>query len=188
MTAFSRINSVLSPYDWDDKQSGGRINGDPSRETLSLDWLTIQGNLSPWLEEDFAIKCPLVQSLQPSICFLSVRSVNWIDDSKERLRDFPDPVQHTVGYALFRAQEGKKHPDAKPLKGFMGAGVLEMVDDHDGDTYRAVYTVKLEGVVYVLHAFQRKSKRGIATPKREIDLIKSRMQLAQRVHEERNIP
>ncbi|MBF0339502.1 MAG: type II toxin-antitoxin system RelE/ParE family toxin [Magnetococcales bacterium] len=112
----------------------------------------------------------------------------WIGNSKECLRDFPEPIQQTVGYALFRAQEGKKHPDAKPLKGFMGAGVLEIVDDHDGDTYRAVYTVRLEGVVYVLHAFQKKSKRGIATPKQEIDLVKSRLQLAQQIHEKRNAP
>lgn len=112
----------------------------------------------------------------------------WISDSKERLRDFPEPVQHTMGYALFRAQEGKKHPDAKPLKGFKGAGVLEIVDDYDGDTYRAVYTVKLEGVVYVLHAFQKKSKQGIATPKQEIDLVKLRLQVAHQIHERRTTP
>lgn len=110
----------------------------------------------------------------------------WVGDSKDRLRDFPDPVQHTMGYALFRAQAGKKHPDAKPLKGFMGAGVLEMVDNHDGDTFRAVYTVKLAGVVYVLHAFQKKSKHGMATPMHEMDLIKRRLQVALQIHEKRN--
>lgn len=71
-----------------------------------------------------------------------------------------------------------KHPDAKPLKGFKGAGVLEIVENFDGDTYRAVYTVKFEGIVYVLHAFQKKSKQGIATPKQDIDLIESRLKRA----------
>lgn len=112
----------------------------------------------------------------------------WINDSRDRLCDFPEPVQQTMGYALFRAQEGKKHPDAKPLKGFNGAGVLKIVDNHDGDTYRAVYTVKLEGVVYVLHAFQKKSKHGITTPKQEIDLIKLRLQVAYQIHEKGRVP
>ena len=84
-------------------------------------------------------------------------------------------IRLTVGQALFDAQTGGKHPDAKPLKGFGGAGVLEIVDDYDGDTYRAVYTVRFAGVIYVLHAFQKKSKSGIATPKKELDLIKNRM-------------
>jgi phage-related protein len=74
---------------------------------------------------------------------------------------------------------GDKHPSAKPLQGFGGAGVLEIVEDHDGDTYRAVYTVRFAEVVYVLHTFQKKSKRGVKTPKREIDLIKARSQRAE---------
>jgi len=78
----------------------------------------------------------------------------------------------------YLAQIGDKHPTAKPLKGFSGAGVLEIVDNYDGDTYRTVYTVKLAGVVYVLHAFQKKSKKGIATPKKDIDMIKKRLKLA----------
>ncbi len=78
-----------------------------------------------------------------------------------------------MGYALYLAQCGEKHPDAKPLKGFKGAVILEVVEDFDTDTYRAVYTVKFEGVVYVLHAFQKKSKRGIATPKQDIELIEA---------------
>jgi phage-related protein len=77
----------------------------------------------------------------------------------------------------------KKHPDAKPLKGFKGSGVLEVVEDFDGDTYRAVYTVKFEGVVYVLHAFQKKSKRGIATPKQDIELIETRLKRAKEDYE-----
>jgi phage-related protein len=71
-----------------------------------------------------------------------------------------------------------KHPKAKPLKGFKGASVLEIVEDYDGDTYRAVYTVKLAGIVYVLHIFQKKSKHGIATPKQDVELIENRLQLA----------
>ena len=85
-----------------------------------------------------------------------------------------------MGYALYLAQCGDKHLDAKPLRGFGGgAGVLEVVADHDGDTYRAVYTVRFADAVYVLHAFQKKSKRGIATPKREIERIRQRLQQAQ---------
>jgi phage-related protein len=80
------------------------------------------------------------------------------------------------------AQQGGKHPDAKPLKGFAGAGVLEIIEDHDGDTYRAVYTVRLAGRVYVLHGFQKKSKSGIATPKAEVNLIKTRLKRAEEEH------
>jgi phage-related protein len=78
-----------------------------------------------------------------------------------------------MGDGLYLAQIGDKHDDAKPLKGFKGAGVLEIVDNFDGDTYRAVYTVKFESAVYVLHVFQKKSKSGIATPKQDIDLIEN---------------
>ena len=90
-----------------------------------------------------------------------------------------------IGYALYFAQLGDKHPAAKVLKGFGGAGVLEVVEDHDGDTYRAVYTVKFAGAVYVLHAFQKKSKTGIKTPKPVLDLIKERLKLAEKDHEQR---
>jgi len=84
-----------------------------------------------------------------------------------------------MGYALYQAQLGLKAPLAKPLRGFGGAGVLEIVEDHRGDTYRAVYTVKFSDFVYVLHAFQKKSKKGIATPKPDIDLIKKRLKIAE---------
>jgi len=80
------------------------------------------------------------------------------------------------------AQQGGKHVDAKPLRGFGGAGVLEIVEDHRGDAYRAVYTVRLAGRIYVLHAFQKKSKTGIETPKAEINLIKSRLKRAEEEH------
>jgi phage-related protein len=95
------------------------------------------------------------------------KPVFWVASSKKDLRKFPRGVRRTVGQALFDAQTGGKHPDAKPLKGFKGAGVLEVVEDDDGNTYRAVYTVKFAGVVYVLHAFQKKSKSGIKTPPRK---------------------
>lgn len=90
-----------------------------------------------------------------------------------------------LGYALHLAQSGGKHPDAKPMKGFTGAGVVEIVERHDGDTYRAVYTVRFEGAVYVLHAFQKKAKRGIATPKAELDIIERRLAAARTDHETR---
>jgi phage-related protein len=95
---------------------------------------------------------------------------------------FPREVQRIVGYALYLAQAGAKHQDAKPLAGFGGAGVLEVVEDHDGDTYRAVYTVRLAGAVYVLHVFQKKSRHGIATPTHEIDLIRARLKQAEQLH------
>ena len=109
----------------------------------------------------------------------------WIASSKEDLRAFPRPVQREIGRALRIAQLGGKHESAKPLKSFKGAGVLEVVEDHHGNTYRAVYTVRFADSVYVLHAFQKKSKKGIATPKHVIDLIKARLRIAERDHQER---
>jgi len=108
----------------------------------------------------------------------SLKPVEWVGSSLEDLKDFPEEVQPVVGYALYLAQCGEKHPSAKPLKGFKGAGVLEVVEDFDRDTYRAVYTVKLAGVIYVLHAFQKKSKQGSATPKQDIELIETRLKRA----------
>src|SRR5438067_13300173 len=92
------------------------------------------------------------------------KPVFWVASSKKDLRRFPKRVRQTVGQALFDAQTGGRHPDAKPLRGFRGAGVLEVFEDHDGSTYRVIYTVKFAGAVYVLHAFQKKSKRGAKTP------------------------
>ena len=91
----------------------------------------------------------------------------------------PDDVVDVFGFALHLAQTGKKHDQAKPLKGFGGAGVLEVVEDHQGDTFRAVYTVKIADAVYVLHCFQKKSQQGIETPKHEMDLIRDRLKAAQ---------
>ena len=106
------------------------------------------------------------------------KPVRWVGSSKDDLSGFPEEVRRRVGGALWDAQRGLKAPYAKPLRGFGGAGVLEIVDDYDGDTYRAVYTVRFAGVVYVLHAFQKKSKSGKATPKAEPDLIKQRLKRA----------
>ena len=106
------------------------------------------------------------------------KPVRWVGSSKEDLRDFPEEVRGRVGGALWDAQLGLKAPYVKPLRGFGGAGVLEIVDDFDGDTYRAVYTVRFAGAVYVLHAFKKKSRRGIATPKTELDLIERRFKRA----------
>ena len=112
----------------------------------------------------------------------AIKPVVWIGSAKEDLSDFPEDARDAIGFALFVAQRGGKHLDARPLRGFAGAGVLEVVERHDGDTYRAVYTVRLAGRIYVLHAFQKKAKSGIATPKAEIDLVKARLARAEREH------
>ncbi len=114
-----------------------------------------------------------------------LKPVHWVASAREDLRAFPDAVQRSVGYALFRAQEGKQAPEAKPWKGVIkGAGVLEIVEDHDTNTFRVVYTVKFAGAVYVLHAFQKKAKRGIATPRHEVELIRARYELARTHYEQ----
>ena len=110
------------------------------------------------------------------------KPVRWVGGSLEDLRAFPEAVRQRVGGALWEAQLGRKAPYAKPLRGFGGAGVLEVVDDFDGDTYRAVYTVRFAGVVYVLHAFQKKSKRALATPRAELNLIERRLRRAREDH------
>ena len=109
----------------------------------------------------------------------NLKPVEWIGSSLEDIKQFPSEVSRKFGYALYLAQTNSKHRSTKPLKGFKGSGILEVVEYFDTDTYRAVYTVKLAGVIYVLHAFQKKSKKGIATPKQDIDLIKRRLQQAQ---------
>lgn len=114
-----------------------------------------------------------------------VKPLRWVGSSQNDLKEFPREVRKVMGTALYLAQAGGRALDAKPLTGIVkGAGVLEIVEDHDGDTFRAVYTVKLAGAVYVLHAFQKKSKHGIATPKHEIDLVKARYEEAKRIHAE----
>jgi phage-related protein len=105
----------------------------------------------------------------------------WVGTSKEDLSRFP---LDGMGAALWDAQIGDKASYAKPLKGFGGASVLEIVDDFDGDTFRAVYTVRFAAAIYVLHAFQKKSRRGIATPKAELDLITQRLKRAKEDYEQ----
>jgi phage-related protein len=116
---------------------------------------------------------------------LPVKPLRWIGPSKDELMDFPRPVIRAMGFALYEAQTGDKPDNAKPLRGFGGAGVLEVVEDHDGDAYRAVYSVTLADAVYVLHCFQKKSKKGIETPQRTIELIKRRLKVATQMHAKR---
>jgi phage-related protein len=104
-----------------------------------------------------------------------LKPVIWLGSSLKDLRAFPEPVQDHIGYALYVAQRGGKHRDAKTLSGFGGAGVVEVVKDFRGDTFRAVYTLRYAGAVYVLHAFQKKSKTGRETPRRDIELLKQRL-------------
>ena len=98
--------------------------------------------------------------------------------SREDLKAFPAQVRRDIGHALYTAQQGETDPAAKPLKGFGGSSVMEIVDRHDTDTYRATYTTQFAGRIYVLHAFQKMSKKGIATPQKEIELIKKRLTAA----------
>jgi len=107
-----------------------------------------------------------------------MRELFWVGTSLDDLRVFPEEVRVAFGYGLYLAQLGDKHPNAKPLKGFGGASVMEIAERFDSDTYRAVYTVQLEHGVYVLHAFQKKSTRGIATSQRDIELIQQRLRRA----------
>jgi phage-related protein len=115
----------------------------------------------------------------------ALKPVVWIGSSREDLREFPETVKDGIGHALWFAQTDRKHDAAKPLKGFGGAGVLEIIESFEGNAYRAVYTVKLAGFVYVLHCFQKKSKRGRKTPKMETNLIWSRLRLAETDYKQR---
>ncbi len=112
------------------------------------------------------------------------KTVRWVGSSKEDLSKFPVEVRRRVGGALWEAQIGRKAVYAKPLKGFGDAGVLEIVEDFDGDTFRAVYTVRFAKALYVLHAFQKKSKRGTTTPKAELTLIDQRLRRAREDYEQ----
>ncbi len=114
----------------------------------------------------------------------ALKPLVWIGWSLDDLRGFPAEVRRVMGQALDDAQRGGEHPRAKALQGFGGRGVLEVVDDHDGDTFRAVYTVKFAGAVYVLHAFQKKSKKGRATPRHDIEVVRTRLKAAEAHHRE----
>lgn len=112
------------------------------------------------------------------------KPIEWIGSTLEDLQGFPEEVKYVVGHALREAQQGKKSDAAKPMKGYQGASVLEIVDDFDKNTYRAVYTVKFKKAVYVIHCFQKKSKKGIETAKQDIDTINSRLKRALEHYEE----
>ncbi len=114
----------------------------------------------------------------------SEKPFHWVGSAKKDYQAFPYAVQSDMGYALGLAQLGVKHPRAKPWKGD-GPGIFEVVEDHIGDTYRAVYTVRFAGIVYVLHAFQKKSKTGIKTPQEDVRLIGERLKRAQQDYESR---
>lgn len=109
----------------------------------------------------------------------TLKPLIWVGGSKKDLLVMPEEVQDVFGFALHQAQIGKKHDQAKPMKGFGSAGVLEIVEDWRGDTYRAVYTVKFGASIYVLHCFQKKSTKGIATPKPDLEKIQTRLKAAE---------
>jgi phage-related protein len=113
------------------------------------------------------------------------RPLIWLGPTRKDLRSFPRQVRRDIGMALYTAQHDELDPAARPMKGFGGSSVVEIVSDFGGDAWRAVYTVRFAEAVYVLHAFQKKSKRGIATPRRDLDLIRRRLAEAERLHRER---
>ena len=108
----------------------------------------------------------------------NLKEVMWIGESRKKLKEFPLPVRKEIGDALFIAQAGSTSPEARPIKG-VGSGVFEIRADHRTDTYRAVYAVKFGARLYVLHCFQKKSRRGIKTPKKDLDLVRRRLRMAQ---------
>jgi phage-related protein len=120
--------------------------------------------------------------LEVSIKLPAPKPCIFVGSSRKDLTAFPPPVRRNIGHALHEVQSGGEPLPAKALKGFGGRAILEIIDDFDGDTFRAVYTVRFAGVVYVLHAFQKKSKKGITSPKRDIELIKSRLRDAEELH------
>ncbi len=107
-----------------------------------------------------------------------VRPLRWIGSSLKDCREFPQEVRERLGFSLFLAQMGLHPQGAKSLQG-LGGGMVELIEDFDGDTYRAIYTVRLEAAVYVLHSFKKKSKSGIKTPQKDVDLIRARLRMAE---------
>lgn len=108
-----------------------------------------------------------------------MRTIEWIGSSKKDLLSLPEKIRKTFGFGLYLAQTGLLHENAKPLKGFGGATVFEIIDMDKTGTYRAVYTVKIKDIIFVLHIFQKKSKHGIKTPREDMDLIRNRLKQAQ---------
>jgi phage-related protein len=111
-----------------------------------------------------------------------VKPVYWIGSTLDDLKALDQEIRDRFGFALYQAQQGGIHLHAKPLKG-LGSGVIEVVEDYDGNTFRAVYTAKFANAIYVLHVFQKKSKKGAATPKHDLDLITRRLKTAREHHE-----
>ena len=103
-----------------------------------------------------------------------LKKIIWVGDSLKNLREFPEAVKDSFGYSLHKVQQGTVPKQTKPLRGLKPT-IMEMVSDYDTNTYRAIYTIKIDSTIYVLHCFQKKSKRGIKTPKQEMDLIKQRL-------------
>lgn len=120
--------------------------------------------------------------IQVSARMSQEKPLYWVASAKKDYQAFPAEVQDDMGYALGLAQFGAKHPKAKPWKG-EGPGIFEIVEDHRGDTYRVVYTVRFADVVYILHSFQKKSKSGIKTPQEDVRLIAERLKRAQADYE-----
>ncbi len=114
-----------------------------------------------------------------------VKPVRWVGSSRRDLKAFPKPVRRDIGQALYAAQQGEEYPSVKALRGFGGRSVLEIVAPYQTDAYRAVYTVRFHDAIYVLHAFQKKSTHGIATPQQDLDLIRQRLAVAERDYRER---
>lgn len=115
---------------------------------------------------------------------MKLKRLIWVGSSKKDLIVFPDEVRSSVGYGLYLAQIGQRAIHSKILKGFGGAGVIEIIESDESGTFRVVYTVKISNFIFVLHAFQKKSKQGIKTPMQEIDLIKKRLKDAQEISKE----
>ena len=115
----------------------------------------------------------------------TLKPIRWVGSSLRDLKSFPAEVRSDVGFALYAAQNGEVDPSAKPMKGFGGASVMEIVAPFASDTWRAIYTIRFQDVVYVLHAFQKKSKSGRATPKKELELIQHRLAAAEKDYKER---
>ncbi|HEV2917065.1 MAG TPA: type II toxin-antitoxin system RelE/ParE family toxin [Candidatus Babeliales bacterium] len=116
---------------------------------------------------------------------MALKELIWVGSSYKDLMDLPVDIRHVMGYGLYLAQCGEMHESAKVLKGFGGAGVIEIIDSDDAGTYRAVYTIKMADAIFVLHVFQKKSKQGIKTPQRDIDLINARLKQAQEIYKSR---
>jgi phage-related protein len=114
------------------------------------------------------------------------RDLKWIGSSRKDMQAVPAHVRRIFGYALYAAQLGETPPSAKPLRGFGGAGVLELIEDYSSNTYRAVYTVRFASKIFVLHVFQKKSKRGVANPKQDLDLIRNRLKVAEALYRARS--